>query len=417
MAGAAPAGRKPDPIQTSTPEKTPARGAGGLVSAGLIGGLVGAGLSLGAQHYLLPARQDDAVAARVAALESRVAALPTGTTAAGPSPLEPRLAAVESGLRQAAEDARAARAVADAASKQVGEALNRPAAAGASAAPDTSLRDTVAALTRRLDESAEQARGNAAALGQFGTKLDGVDGRLGEAVAKGTEAFQGLQRGVGAVQADVQALKTGTGALDARSAEAEKRLAALSGDLGRVSGDLAKLSPAAVQAGLRVVVSGRLDEALRSGAPLGAVLASLGRLGADEAALAALRPFTDAPAPSSDTLAAEFKPLAERMTAVPQGPAATWWDRVRRVFERVVTVRAVGDGSGSDLPGLVARIEASLARGSLAPAAAAWEQLPNEAKAMSSDWGSRLKTRVAADQAAKSISSAALASLDTATAR
>ncbi|WP_299561182.1 hypothetical protein [Enterovirga sp.] len=386
------------------------RGAGSLLAASVLGGLVGAGLTLGAERYLLPPRQDPAMLDRMATLESRLAALPAGSPAS--SGLEPRIAALEAGLKETAAAAQASRAAAEAAAKQVGEALGRPGPAASAPAPDTGLREAVTALTARLDESAGQARANATAIGELGTRVEALGTRSGEGLQAVQAAVTALQGGVQALQAEVQALKTGTGALDTRTGQAEARLATMSTELGRMSGDLAKLSPAAVQAGLRVVIAGRIEDALRAGTPLGPTLQPLARFGTDPAAIAALQPFAETPAPSAGALAAEFKPLAEQMTAVPRPPAETWLDRVRRVFEKVVTVRAVGDGSGTDLPGLVSRIEAALGRGQLAEAAGLWDQLPAPAKAMSESWAGRLKARVAAEAAARSISQAALAALD-----
>jgi len=77
-----------------------------------------------------------------------------------------------------------------------------------------------------------------------------------------------------------------------------------------------------------------------------------------------------------------------------------------------VTVRAVGDGSGRDVPGLVQRIETALARGALPEAAAAWDSLPEAPKALSADWGTRLKSRIAADNAAQALGADSLAALD-----
>jgi hypothetical protein len=77
----------------------------------------------------------------------------------------------------------------------------------------------------------------------------------------------------------------------------------------------------------------------------------------------------------------------------------------------VVTVRAVGDGSGRDVPGLVGRIEAALARGAPAEAAAAWDMLPEEPKRISAEWASRLKARVAAEAALQRLGAESLAAL------
>jgi hypothetical protein len=159
-------------------------------------------------------------------------------------------------------------------------------------------------------------------------------------------------------------------------------------------------------------VAGQIGQNLRAGLPLGAGLSALERLGAPGPALDPLRPYAAQPAPSATTLAAEFKPLAEKMTAEPQGPAGSIADRLLRVADKIVTVRAVGDGSGRDIPGLVGRIESALGRGALPEAAAAWDSLSEEPKRLSAEWGARLKGRIAADAAAQKLGADSLAALD-----
>ena len=78
-----------------------------------------------------------------------------------------------------------------------------------------------------------------------------------------------------------------------------------------------------------------------NGLPLGPGLSALERLGAAGPALDPLRPYASQGAPSAAALAAEFKPLAETMIAEPQGPSGSIADRLLRVADKIVTVRAV----------------------------------------------------------------------------
>ena len=384
-------------------------GFGKLLGAALLGGIVAAALGFAAFMVYPDGRPDPTLATRLDALERRVATAPTTTSPTTPS-LEPRIAALEASVRQATEDARAARAAVEAASKQASEALARPAGGPQG---DPAIRETVTALGTRIEDATKRTSENSAALAALGTQVAGLDTRIGA----GAAALQASQSALQGLRTDVGSLRTSAGAMDTRAADTEKRLATVATDLGRLSGDLAKLSPAAVQAGLRVVVAGRLDDSLRAGAPLGPILSALDRLGVDQAALAPLKPFAEAAAPSAGALAAEFKPLAARMTVESRPSAETWTDRLLRLFGKVVTVRAVGDGSGTDLPGLVARIETALARGVLADAAMLWDQLPETAKRLSADWAGRLKARAAAEAAARRIVGTSIAALDTATVR
>lgn len=372
--------------------------------AALAAGIVGAILSAAAVWFLL--RSGDAgFGDRVAALERRVASLPTGNPTAA---LEPRLAALDASVRQAVDEARAAKAAADAAARQAAE---RPAAPPA----DTVSKGVLDALSARVEDVGRQAGTAATGLGDLGQKFDALATRTSEGLAAAATATAAVAASVTGLQTDSTTIRTGLASTETRLGEGEKKLATIGTALDGVTGDLARLQPAASQAGLRIAVSGRLDDALRTGAPVGPPLGALERLGVEAGLLAPLRPYATAPAPSAGTLLAEFRPMADALTATPRPAEESLLDKLRRLLFKVVTVRAVGDGSGADLPGLVARIEAALGRGAVGEAAAAWERLPEAARRSTAAWGERLKGRAAADDAARRIGAQALAGLETVT--
>ena len=382
----------------STPVPPPARvGAGTILTAGFIGGLLGALLAVGLMQILPRDRTADD---RLAQLERQFAALPKG-----PGALEPRVAALETGVKQAGDEAKAA-------ARQAAEALGRPTGVQG---PDQEARTGLRSLTTRVDESAARTATTVAAVGDLGQKLEALGRATSDrftSVAKDAETFATHQK---SLQADVALLRTGATALESRSVEADKRLTALTDGLGRVSSDLARVSPAALQAGLRIIVSGRLDDALRNGAPLGAPLSALAKLGTDAATLAPLKPFADNAAPSAAVLLGEFKPLAVAMTTEPTRQDEGWFDKGRRVLGKVVSVESVGDGSGGDVPGLIARIETNLGRGDIAAAKAAFDRLPEDKRRLAAAWGEKLGQRVAAEEAVRRVSTQSLSALDAAT--
>jgi hypothetical protein len=100
------------------------------------------------------------------------------------------------------------------------------------------------------------------------------------------------------------------------------------------------------------------------------------------------------------------------MIEAARGPATSIGDRLMRMADRIVTVRDVGEGGGSDVSAQVQRIEAALNRGALGEAAAAWDTLPDQAKSISASWAARLKQRAAAAEAARRLSTDALAAID-----
>ena len=168
----------------------------------------------------------------------------------------------------------------------------------------------------------------------------------------------------------------------------------------------------AVSTPLPVLGADRVLDALRDGAPFPQALAALKRLNVDPQRLAALEPFAQTGAPTAAALAQEFRPIGERMIAAARGPATSWSDRFARMAEGIVTVRPLGDPQSNSVPDLVARVQNSLNRGAVADAAAAWDALPEPSRRLAEEFGRKLKSRAAAEDAARTLSNQALAALD-----
>jgi hypothetical protein len=426
----APESAKPSvqrPDAAAPPPRRSGIGFGGLATTGLLGGLIGAGLALGAERYLQAQGFDPqarATDSRIAALEQRVASAQGAAPAVGgdTAALERRIGALEGANRNLTEAVAAARSSADAA-RQAG--ANRPAGATAPAVsePDPALRDAVAGLTTRLsalEETARQsgaaAQANTGALAEIRSQLGALRTSLEQQTRQGTATAQTnaaalaeLTTQVGSVQtqaaAQAAAATTALQAMQGRLAENEQRLASLSEQFTR-------FGPQAAQAGIRVIVANRATDALRDGVPVGPVLTTLQRTGTPQTLLEPLRPYADTAPPSPAALARDFEPLAARIAEAARGPATTIGDRLMRMADRIVTVRDVGETGGTDVGAQVGRIEKALARGALGEAAAAWDGLPDDAKRISAEWATRLKQRAAAEDAARRISAEALSAID-----
>jgi len=163
------------------------------------------------------------------------------------------------------------------------------------------------------------------------------------------------------------------------------------------------------------VLAQQLGDALREGKPYAEVLGALRGFTSDPAQLAPLEPFAKTGAPGAAALAQEFRPIAERLRREARQGTEDWTDRLLRMADKVVTVRAVNEPAPSGVPGTVAAIEDALARGAFGDAAKAWDSLPEPARQASAAWGEKLKQRAAAEAAARTVTADAVAALDQAT--
>jgi hypothetical protein len=368
---------RPDDIESSVPPSSayrPRRGVGfpALLGAGIVGGLLGAGATALTETWWRP--RQSGTEARLAQIEQRVAAAPNL------APLESRLSGLAAETKALAERLGATQALAERSAKQAQEALARPQApasenpAGAAAVADLTKR--LAAIETQIQERAQ--------------------------------AGSAVQERVSSVEQRAQAAATTAQTLERRIADQDQRLAALTKQVSERGSD-------ALAASLRVTLADRLEDNLSDGAPVGPTLAALGRLGAKAETLRPLESYAQSAPPSAAALAQEFRPIGQRMIAEARTPASDWGERVWRMLDKVVTVRAVDDPKASDVAGLVGRIEDTLERGAFADALSAWQALPEPARAVAPDWGAKLQQRAAAEAAAQSIYAEAFSALEAST--
>jgi hypothetical protein len=270
------------------------------------------------------------------------------------------------------------------------------AAAPAAPASDAQSAAAVADLTKRLAGIEKQLQDRAQAAASLEKQLQ-----------ERAQATASLQSGVAAVQGHAQAAASAAQGLEKRVADQDQRLAAL-------AKQLSDNGPRAMAASLRVTLADRLASALDEGAPLGQIITVLGRVEIKPESLQPLQAYAQTGAPTADALAEEFRPIAQRI--VTEARASGGWDeRLWRMFDKVVTVRAVGDPKGNDLASLVARVENALARDDLPAAAAAWDALPEPSRASAQAFGAKLKARADAEAAARKLYAEALSELDAST--
>ncbi|WP_430911015.1 translation initiation factor 2 [Methylobacterium sp. sgz302541] len=455
------------------------RGFGSLAAAGLIGGVLGAGLLFAVEQARGPGD-----AARFAALDQKIAALaPKDALAA----LDKRIAASETALKPLPEAVRNADATARQALAKAGGSAQPGAAApdGASAeqgkaAPPPadvaarldSLEQRVAALQEEpgKEQPADSAL-SATQAGEDGKALATLDARVkalesgpgngkpatesdlpsklaalqsdAEARAKADreadaalgQRLDQLQQSLDArVKAATEAVATATAAArqtaEAGRSEAQEAAKGVERQLQEQRDRIADLDKAVarradastVQAALRVVAADRIASALRSGAPYADTLAALRGFGGDTSGLDPLSPFAGTGAPTPAQLATEFRAIAERIAAKRKAAqarsVAETGDIKQRLFsmaESIVQVRKVDTPAASEAQAggdPTAKVQAALDKGALGEAAAAFDALPQEARAEAGDFGARLKARAAAGAAAQTLAADAFKGLN-----
>jgi len=335
-----------------------------LLGAGVVGGLVGAGLVYGLTRQEAPTGQDDQ---RLAQLEQRVSAL--GQPSAATQGLENRLKALEEARSAFDGRLKAAETAAQQAEARAGEALNRPAPEAAAPQDEGAVKD----LTDRLAALEGQMQAQAQASQQAG--------RSAEASQQAIESLNG------------------------RLEESDRRLAALAQQVGHGP-------DAATLAGIRLSLASRLGDALRRGAPYAEALSALERLSKDPGRLAPLRPYAQDGAPTAAELAKSFEPVRTAILRDDRGSGnGSWSDRLLRMADRVVTIRPVGEADGTGVPAVLARIDRALGRGNMAEAAAAWQSLPEPSRRLSEDWGRSVKAVSEAEAAVQAEANDALSAL------
>jgi hypothetical protein len=351
-------------------------GLSSLLAAGVLGGLLGAGAAMLAEAWWRP--RVSRVDARLAQVEERLATTPQPSL----GPIETRMSRLEADNKALADRLSVAQALAERSARDVQEVMKRPPAAqpgGGEAASSSVLAD-------------------------LATRLGAVEKQTQERA----QAAANVQERVTAIQEQTQAAANARQALERRVADQDQRLAAL-------AKQLTERGPDAMAASLRVTLADRLADALQDGAPLGQILAMLRRLEVKPDTLRPLDPYAQNAAPTTTALAQEFRPFGQRMIAESRPSSANWGERMWRMLDKVVTVRAVGDPQSTDVASLVGRIEDALSRDAVDEAAAAWDALPERARAVAPEWGAKLKARAEAERAARKVYADALSALEAST--
>ncbi|MGU3476506.1 translation initiation factor 2 [Methylobacterium sp. D48H] len=462
--GPIPAVAAVDPSRSAAAPAGRARaGFGSLAAAGLLGGVIGAGLLFGAEKAGIGpdprlSALDQRLSGQLASLDKRLDGLaPRDAVTA----LDKRVAAAEASAKQALDKSGAAPA-----STADGQAAGQASGQAPAVPPDLvarldSLDQRVAALQEEpgqepgRDQPADSKLGvvqdNAKQIADLETRLKAVEdggankGAAEEAARKvaalqseveqktkaNAEAdaalgqrLDALQQAVDArvkaateaVQAATQASRTAAEAGQAQAAEAAKavdrRLQEQADQIAALDKSVAQRAEAStVQAALRVVVADRVAAALESGTSYAEPLATLRKLDpGTDAQAKALAPFADGGAPSAGDLADTFRPIAERIAAKRQAQRAKsaaetgdFRTKLLSMADGLVQIRKADAPAPEAADDPESKVQAALDRGDLPAASAAFAALPAEAREQAGDFSAKLKARAEAEQAVRAL--------------
>jgi hypothetical protein len=259
------------------------------------------------------------------------------------------------------------------------------------------LGDSIAALTRRIDDLAVAAK---TALAEAKSAVAAADTAKEAAKNAAPSAAQSaVQRSdIEAVESHVAALQTAMKSLDA---------------------DLAQRASSS-NADDRVMRLAIAAEALRAtverGAPFAAELAAVKALGADPKAMAPLEPFAAQGLISTAELGRELATLTPALSRAtePKPSNTSLLATLESRAQKLVSITPVGTATppaGDDAAALIGRLNADAARGDIDTALAEIAKLPDEARALAKAWADKAGARQAALAQSRRIAAEALTAL------
>ncbi|MBA5778477.1 hypothetical protein H2509_15210 [Stappia sp. F7233] len=396
-------------------------GFGGLLAAGIVGAAVvaAAGYGLNQAGYLSSGSGAvdselrsliDASQTRVAELESRLAEFSRANPGAS-GVLEKRLADLENRVSSGTNEA--SQALSQEIDK-LGQGLSelRRFVSSGNAGETAGLaslqqdQETLKSSLSELSTKFEALQGQASAIATLQSEASGLGDRLAA-----TEA------GTKAAQETAAALAGRLEELSGKVAANTEILAGLKADIAAVRNRLEPLESrvgdaTAREVAARALAVAALQTALDAGRPYATELAALSATLPQEKDLSALSAHAESGVLSASRLIAGFPASARAMSAALDQPAGddlvgTFLSNARSL----VNVRRLDAGDGASPEAALARMEASVRAGDLDAALAAYDTLPEAARAAGADWAGNARARVEAEKLAGEVAATVLQGL------
>ena len=263
------------------------------------------------------------------------------------------------------------------------------------AAQTKALADNLAALTRRVDETAAASQ---SAAKQADTALN-----TAEAAKSASEAASKVQ----VRREDVDALASRIMALES----AVKGLAAVTAPLTS--------SGAEDRAARMTIAAEALRAAVERGAPYQNELSALKAIGVDAKKTEALEPFAGSGVPSAAMLSRELEALAPALqdASEPHSGETTFVERLKSNAQKLVRITPLNAPPGNDPQDVVDRIRRDAVHADIGAALADINALPDAAKPLAAAFCKKAAAREAALAESRQIAAEALAALAQSSAR
>ncbi len=421
------AGRAPSSSQPHRPAAA-SIGFGGALAASLLvsAAVFGAGYGLNLAGYLPlraglsaeVAEQAALDATRLDTLERRLAELQAAAPAEGQAqggaqpPVPEELASLDTRLTQTIDalrgdtSSRLAELTGqlDALRGRVdGMAATAP-AEGDGAAPAAAAPAGNVELSARLDSMQQAIDGlsaSLAALQSAATSTEAAIRMVSDAQGRNAGTLTSLSA---ELTAATEESRKSLDALKAEAAALTQRLAAMESTTGDAT---------AREMAARAVAVSALKTAVDAGKPFETELAALRASLPEGADIALLESHAAQGIAPQQKLMAEFAPVARAIHATFAKPAedGSILGSLTSSAASIFTVRGPGDASGQGPEAALRRMENAVAAGDLPAALAAYDELPEAAKAAGADWADSARARVAVDELTEKTSKDVLSSL------
>jgi hypothetical protein len=196
--------------------------------------------------------------------------------------------------------------------------------------------------------------------------------------------------------------------------DANARLEKLTGTLAEVQAAARESHAGTDRVSRFAAAAAALLNAVEHGEPFKPELDIVKPFAPDAPELAALEPFALSGLPNDAAIARELSTLIRPMMAKSDAPPPTsggFLDRLQANAEKLVRIRPVDEARGDDRDARLARLEQRATQGNVAGAMDEIARLPTDARAPFQNWVAKVQARDKAIEAARHLSSAAVAAL------